>query len=308
MSSRELIVLGTASQSPTRNRNHNGYVMRWDDRLILFDPGEGTQRQFTHAGVAAARLTDICITHFHGDHCLGVPGIIQRLSGDKVEREIPIYHPADGAHFLNRLRFASDYQPVTPIRPVPIDTDGEIGSIGQARLMARQLDHRVTTYGYRIQEPDRVRFDKEALVELGIAGPAVGQLRKHGALDVAGRRVHVEEVTETVAGQSMALVMDTRWCDGALELADNVDLLVCESTFLAPEQHLAAEYGHLTATEAARIAREAGAKHLVLTHFSARYQDNSLFVAEAQPIFDSVEAVEDFDRVTMPSPRRTSER
>jgi ribonuclease Z len=86
MSARELVVLGTASQAPTRTRNHNGYLLRWDDEGILFDPGEGTQRQLTLAGVAASAITRICITHFHGDHCLGLPGVIQRLSLDRVAR------------------------------------------------------------------------------------------------------------------------------------------------------------------------------------------------------------------------------
>lgn len=300
MTNRQLIALGTASQAPTRKRNHNGYALRWDDRLLLFDPGEGTQRQFTHASVAAARVTDICITHFHGDHCLGLPGIVQRLSGDKVTREVPIYHPADGAHFLERLQFASAYEAVTPFVHKPLSSNGEAGPLGASVLIAQQLDHRITTYGYRVQEPDRVGFDADALEAAGVSGPDVGVLQQAGQIVIDGHTITIEQVSRPVAGQSMALVMDTRWCEGALALAEGVDMLVCESTFLESEAHLAEQYAHLTARQAGRIAREAGAKLLVLTHFSARYPTTEPFVAEANLEFDNVIAVKDFDRVNVP--------
>lgn len=293
-------MLGTASSAPTRHRNHNGYVLRWDDRLILFDPGEGTQRQLTLAGVAAARLTDICITHFHGDHCLGLPGIIQRLSGEGVERTVPIYYPADGQEFFDRLRYASEYVARTPFAPTPISFDGQVGSVGESALIARALDHRITSYGYRVQEPDHVRFNREALAATGLTGPDVGQLQRDGFFDTADGTIQLSDVSEDHVGQSMALVMDTRYCEAAVELAHDVDLLVCESTFLEPEAHLATDYGHMTAAQAARLAVESGAKKLVLTHFSARYDSSQMFVDEAKPIFENVVAANDFDHVPVP--------
>ena len=106
---RELVVLGTASQAPTRMRNHNGYLLRWDGEGILFDPGEGTQRQLAHAGIAASEITRMCITHFHGDHALGVPGIVQRLSLDRVAHPVSAHYPASGADFFERLRHATPF-------------------------------------------------------------------------------------------------------------------------------------------------------------------------------------------------------
>jgi ribonuclease Z len=296
--SREFIVLGSSSNTPTRKRNHNGYVLRWDNRLVLFDPGEGTQRQFTFAGVAAARLTDICVTHFHGDHCLGLPGIIQRLSGEGVTRTVPIYYPADGQEFFERLRYASDYIAITPIEPKPISADGEIGIIGTSTLTAKKLDHRITSYGYRVEEPDGRGFVRAALEAAGVTGPDVGILKAEGSFDTGERVVTLEDVTEHRPGQSFALVMDTRICDAAIELAEGVDVLVCESTFLESEAHLAQQYAHMTAAQAARVAVEAGAKNLVLTHFSARYPNSQVFVDEAKSIFENVVAVNDFDRIT----------
>ena len=95
MSGLDLVVLGTASQMPTRTRNHNGYLLRWDHEGLLFDPGEGTQRQFTHAGVSTSRVTRIMLTHLHGDHCLGLPGVLQRIAQDTPYRAVPLH-----AHFF----------------------------------------------------------------------------------------------------------------------------------------------------------------------------------------------------------------
>src|SRR5438874_8550637 len=103
MPARELVVLGTASQAPTRHRNHNGYLLRWDDEGWLFDPGEGTQRQLLFAGVAASAITRICLTHFHGDHCLGLPGVIQRIALDGVTESVHAYFPASGRPYWDRL-------------------------------------------------------------------------------------------------------------------------------------------------------------------------------------------------------------
>ena len=104
MSNRELVVLGTASQAPTRSRNHNGYFLRWDDEGLLFDPGEGTQRQMLFAGVTASQVTRICITHFHGDHCLGLPGVLQRMSLDQVAHVVEVCYPAESQEVFGRLQ------------------------------------------------------------------------------------------------------------------------------------------------------------------------------------------------------------
>ena len=119
MSSRELVILGSASQAPTRHRNHNGYLLRWDGTSILFDPGEGTQRQMILAGVSPTSIGHICITHFHGDHCLGLPGILQRLSLDGVARPVEVLYPASGQEYFDRLRHASFYEDHLEVRPVP---------------------------------------------------------------------------------------------------------------------------------------------------------------------------------------------
>src|SRR5258707_14930682 len=119
MSAREVIVLGTASQVPTRARNHNAVFLLWDEYGVLFDPGEGTQRQMTRAGLSATQITHIAITHFHGDHCLGLAGIIQRLSLDRVPQPVEVIYPGSGQAFFERLRHASHFHEVAELIPRP---------------------------------------------------------------------------------------------------------------------------------------------------------------------------------------------
>lgn len=297
-------MLGTASQVPTRQRNHNGYLLRWDGDGILFDPGEGTQRQMLLAGVSASDVTRICVTHFHGDHCLGLPGVVQRLSLDRVPHPVTAHFPGSGADFFARLRHASAYHETVDLREAPIDRDGAIAELASgATLSARRLDHPVEAYGFRLREPDGRRMLPERLAEYGIAGPAVGELRRAGALDIGGRRVTLEEVSAPRPGQQFAFVMDTRECDAAYELARDADLLVIEATFLAEDAALAAEYGHLTAVQAARIAHDAKVRRLVLTHFSQRYDDPARFATEAATVYRG-EIVVAADLARVPVPRR----
>jgi ribonuclease Z len=302
MPARELVVLGTASQAPTRHRNQNGYLLRWDAEGLLFDPGEGTQRQLLLAGVASSAITRICITHFHGDHCLGLPGVLQRLSLDRVSHPVGVWYPAAGQEFYDRLRRCALYNDTVEVRPHPVHRAGAVDPGPEPfALLAARLDHRAETFGWRVAEPDGRRMLPDRLEEGGITGPDIGLLQREGSLvTMGGRVVTLEAMSEPRRGQVFAFVMDTRLCDGAVALAEDADLLVCESTFLECDADLAAAYGHLTAAQAARLAVEAGARQLVLTHFSQRYPDDAVFAAEAGEIFPDVVVVRDLDRVPVP--------
>ncbi|MGA5704375.1 ribonuclease Z [Peterkaempfera bronchialis] len=306
MSHRELVVLGTASQVPTRHRNHNGYLLRWDGEGLLFDPGEGTQRQLLYAGVSATGITRICVTHFHGDHCLGLAGVVQRLNLDRVAHPVDCYFPASGTHFFERLRHASAFHETVELRPRPITAAGPLEAPGSPfALGAVRLSHPVESFGYRLVEPDGRRILPERLAAYGITGPDIGRLQRRGSLTLPdGRTVGLAEVSEVRRGQSFAFVMDTRLCEGVAALADGVDMLVIEATFLEADAALAEEYGHLTAAQAARTATEAGVTTLVLTHFSQRYPDLDAHLTEARRHFDGeIVLAEDLARIDLP-PRR----
>ncbi|MFI6759119.1 ribonuclease Z [Micromonospora sp. NPDC050417] len=298
---RELVILGTASQVPTRQRNHNGYLLRWDDEMIMFDPGEGSQRQMLRAGASATDLTRICVTHFHGDHCLGLPGMIQRLSLDRVPHPVPIHFPAGGAEYFARLRHASAFHETADIRPEPVEREGQTIPVRGGTITARRLRHPVEAYGYQLVEPDGRRMLPQRLAAYGITGPAIGDLIRAGHLDLDGRRVLLADVSEARRGQRFAFVMDTGLCDAVYALAEAADLLVIESTFLTEDAALAAEAGHLTAAQAARVATESGVRRLVLTHFSQRYPDPARFAAEAREHFTGdLVIAEDLGRVRVP--------
>jgi ribonuclease Z len=301
---RELVVLGTAAQVPTRTRNHNGYLLRWDDQGFLFDPGEGTQRQMTYAGVPASTITRICLTHTHGDHCLGLPGVVQRMGVDGPERTVPLHYPAEGEPQVDALLAASSYVPLVRVQRGPVAVSGTVADGNGWALSAASLDHRVAAVGYRVQEPDGVRMLPARLAAHGISGPDIARIAREGSLEVDGTRVRLDDVSEQRRGQSFAFVMDTRWCDGALRLAEGVDMLVCEATFLDRDEELADRYGHLTARQAALLARESGARHLVLTHFSQRYGDDMTpFGDEAATVFDEVVVADDLQRIALPARR-----
>ncbi len=300
MSARELVVLGTASQAPTRYRNHNGYLLRWDGRSVLVDPGEGTQRQMLLAGCSPWSIEDICITHFHGDHCLGLPGILQRLSLDGVPHPVRVLFPASGGEYFERLRHASVFHDRVDVRPVPVEDDGPVVSDSALTISAVRLDHQPQTFGWRIAEPDGRRLLPDRLEAAGIGGRSVGELQKTGSVVTAGGRVTLEEMSVARRGQRVAFVMDTGVCDAAVTLAAGADLLVCESTFADGEVALARHWNHLTAADAGRIARDAGARRLVITHFSQRYPDTAVLVDQAAAIFPDVVAAEDLLRVPVP--------
>ncbi|MBQ0830723.1 ribonuclease Z [Streptomyces tagetis] len=300
MSVRELVVLGTASQVPTRHRNHNGYLLRWDGEGILFDPGEGTQRQMLRAGVAAHDLNRICVTHFHGDHSLGLAGVIQRINLDRVPHPVTAHYPRSGQRFFDRLRYATAYRETVGITEAPVDTDGVLARTAGYTFEARRLSHPVESFGYRLTEPDGRRMLPERLAEYGIRGPDVGRLQREGSLG----GVTLDEVSEVRRGQRFAFVMDTRLCEGAYALAEGCDLLVIESTFLDEDEELAVEHGHLTAAQAAGVAREAGVRHLVLTHFSQRYGDPEEFARQARAAGYEGELTVARDLLRVPVPKR----
>jgi ribonuclease Z len=289
---RELVILGTASQVPTRTRNHNGYFLRWDGQGLLFDPGEGTQRQMIHAGVAASQITRICLTHVHGDHCFGLPGVLSRMALDGVAHPVHLHYPAGGADVVRALVSLSP--PGLDLR-LHQHTGGETIAEG---LDVRALNHRIQTCGYRLTEPDGRTMVPERLAAAGVAGPDVGRLQREGGL--AG------VVLDDRPGQRFAFIMDTAPCAGAEELADGADLLVAESTFSDDDAGLARRYRHLTAGQAGELAAGAGARTLVLTHFSARYGDD-LGVLEQQAAArapaTAVTAASDLQTIPFP-PRR----
>lgn len=300
MSAREIIILGCSSQQPTRFRNHGAYLVRWNDEGLLFDPGEGTQRQFIYADVPPPVVTRIFISHFHGDHCLGLGSMLMRLNLDKITHPIHCYYPASGKKYFDRLRYSCIYKEKIEVIEHPVRKPGLVEDDGKFRIEADFLDHGVENIGWRITEPDTIKFNKEALKKLGLDGPIIRKLETEGRITFNDRWILLEEVSHVRPGDTFAYVVDTRPCAEAVGLAKGAKVLMCESTYLDEERALAREYKHMTAKQAAEIAKEAGVEMLILTHFSARYRDTEVFGKEAREIFPNTFVADDCKRFAFP--------
>jgi ribonuclease Z len=247
-------------------------------------------------GVSATQITRICLTHVHGDHCFGLPGVLSRMALDGVKHTVHLHYPATGTEVVRALVSVS-----SPGIDLLLHPHGGSGEVAE-HLEVRPLNHRIETYGYRLTEPDGRTLLPERLAAAGIRGPDVGRLQREGSL--AGTRLN--DVSIPRRGQRFAFVMDTAPCDGAEDLADGTDLLVAESTFSDADVLLARQYRHLTAGQAGQLAGEAGAHTLVLTHFSSRYDDVAPLAAQAGARAPHVKvlAARDLQRVALPERRR----
>jgi ribonuclease Z len=300
MTLRDLTILGCSSQQPTRRRNHGAYLLRWNEEGFLFDPGEGTQRQFIFANVAPTCVNRIFVSHFHGDHCLGLGSMLMRLNLDKVTHPIHCYYPASGKVYFDRLRYGSQYHENIHVIEHPVKGPGLVDEDDTFRIEAYPLDHGVENFAYRVIEKDVRRFEKEKLKLAGVEGPLVRELQAQGYITIDGKKVLIDDVSYFQKGDVFAIVIDTIPCPGALAAAKDATILLCESTYLKEHAHLAREYLHMTAEEAANIAKKSQVKLLVLTHFSARYQDLDGFEKEARTIFPSTVVADDLKVIQFP--------
>jgi len=310
----ELTFLGTGSAMPTRQRGLSAVALRLPERreLWLFDCGEGTQHQLLRTPLRPPQIRRVFITHLHGDHVYGLPGLLTSLSMLGVEAPVDVYGPRGLAEVLEvtlRVANAGCTFPlaVHELAPGPVVDDGELA------VRCAPLVHGVPCFGFRVEEaPAPGRLDAARAAALGIvAGPDFGTLKGGGDVTLPSGAVvrGADLVAPPQPGRVLAICGDTAPCAGAVELAHDADLLVHEATFGEARRAMAAERGHSTAAQAADVARMAGARRLVLTHFSARYQEGSAetvddLVAEARAIFPATEAARDFG--TVPVPRRGS--
>lgn len=302
MSVRDLIILGSSSQQPTRFRNHGAYLFRWNDEGFLFDPGEGTQRQFIFANIAPPVVNRIFISHFHGDHCLGLGSMLMRLNLDKVTHPIHCYYPESGKKYFDRLRYGTIYHETIHVIEHPVSKAGIVHDDGNFKIEATFLQHGIDNIAWRVTEKDTRKFSEESLKRNKVFGPHIKELERLGSLIIDGKTVFIDDVSYIRKGDSIAIVIDTRFCKDAIHIAKNAKILLCESTYLEEHKDLAYKHQHLTAKEAALIAKEASVDKLILTHFSARYQSLQGFLEEARAIFPNTDVAKDLK--VFPFPKR----
>jgi ribonuclease Z len=293
-------VLGTSSARPTLRRNVSATLVELDGESVLFDCGEGTQRQALVAGLRLSRLRLVAITHLHGDHVNGLFGLLGTLVLDGRTRPIRIVGPRGLARLVMAGRSLRLFSSGYGIDLQEYEQAGEVFRGMGYRVLCRPLDHSIETLGYAVVEDDRPgRFDTERAIELGVQpGPAYGQLQRGGAVAGAGGiLVRPEQVLGPIRrGRRLAYCLDTRPCDGGVELAREADVLIHESTFGDDAQEEASAYAHSTARQAARVAAAADSRRLVLTHFSSRYDEAGAgqLLNQAREVFPATDLAADF--------------
>ncbi|MFN6468938.1 MAG: ribonuclease Z [Nostoc sp. SerVER01] len=300
----QITFLGTSSGVPTRSRNVSSVALRLPQRaeLWLFDCGEGTQHQILRSELKISQLSRIFITHMHGDHIFGLMGLLATCGLAGNVQRIDIYGPPG----LNEyIQAASRYSHTHFSYPIKVHAirPGVIYEDNDFTVSCGNLHHRITAFGYRVAEKDRTgRFDIEKAKALQIpSGPIYGQLKRGETVTLEdGRVIHGAQLCgPTEIGRKIAYCTDTVFCDGAVELAKDADLLIHEATFSHQDADMAFQRLHSTSTMAAQTALAAGAHRLIMTHFSPRYAPgNNLelkdLLQEARAIFKSTEMAYDF--------------
>ncbi len=216
-----------------------------------------------------------------------------RLNLDKVTHPIHCYYPASGKKYFDRLRYGTIYHETIHVIEHPVYEPGIVHDDGNFLIEATYLDHGIDNLGWRITEPNTRKFDHDKLVAHGVRGPMVRELQEKGSLIVHGHEVKLDEVSWIRQGDSFAVVIDTRYCKNALEIARGAKVLLCESTYTEEHRDLAYSHFHLTAKQAATLAKEAGVKQLILTHYSARYLNLRDMEMEAKAVFPNTFMADD---------------
>ncbi len=294
----DILFLGTSSMVPTKQRNHSGILLSYKTENILMDCGEGTQRQIKIAGVKPAKITRLLISHWHGDHVFGIPGLMSTMGADKEGLLLRIYGPPGTKKYLEHLfqSFAAKDIIAHEIYEVK---EGVIAETEDFILVAHRLQHSVPCFGFSFQEKDRRRINVAKAKKLGLNGPVLGELQQGKDVVVKGKKIKAEEVTYVVPGKKISYIADTVPCAGANKLAENADLLISEGTHLDEIKEKTEKYMHLTVKQAALIASENNAKKLIVTHLSPRYKSSADAVTEARTYFDNSVIAEDFMKVNV---------
>ena len=297
----DILFLGTSSMVPTKTRNHSGILLSFKREHILLDCGEGTQRQMRLAGVKPAKITRIFLSHWHGDHVFGLPGLLSSMGADLGEGKgghpVEIYGPAGSKQYLDHLFQSFAAKSIIPYRVQEVKK-GVFYEGEDFFLEAQPLKHSVPCVGFTFREKDRRRIDLAKAKKWGLQeGPELGRVQEGKKVVVQGKNISPEEVSYVVPGKKVSYIADTVPCEGANELARDADLLISEGTHLDEIKEKTEKYMHLTVKQAALIASENNAQKLVITHLSQRYKSTADIVSEARMYFDNAVVAEDFMKV-----------
>jgi len=298
-----LTFLGTAGSIPTKSRNHIAMLLSYKSENILIDCGEGTQRQFKLASLSPSKISKILLTHWHGDHTLGLPGLLETLSMSEYNKNLEIYGPkgtTENLSLMNKLmKFYKQYQKYKiTVKEVCSKT---VLETPEYIIEALPMSHGTPSLAYSFTIKDKLRLNKEKLKKLKITSPKDMQaLSKGKSIKYNNKTLSPKSLSYIEKGRKITFILDTLPNPNTLKLAMNSDLLIVESTFAEEETEIASKYKHLTASQAAQIAKKSNSKALILTHISQRYEQSTpRLLKEAKSIFKNTKIAEDLDVIQL---------
>ncbi|MCD6464599.1 ribonuclease Z [Candidatus Woesearchaeota archaeon] len=297
----ELTFLGTSCMTPTKQRNVTSFFLHDQGVGILIDCGEGTQRQMQFANINRNRVDYLLITHWHADHTSGIPGLLQTLNAVRKTKYLRLFGPKTTnyhfSHLLKAFSFGLEHLKIF-VKEVNSEKPVRFFSNKQLSFYAVNLEHSVPVIGFSIVKKPYRKIDLARAEKFGLKpSPLLGMLQKGLSITHKGVKIKPEDVTYWTKPKKVTFILDTVFTEKAVELAKDSDVLVCESTYA--EQHIdkAVEYKHMTAKQAAMIAKQAGVKKLYLTHFSQRYEDLTQLLQEARQVFKNTFLANDLETI-----------
>lgn len=300
MTQLSIIFLGTSGSWPTVKRNVSSVAVKRGSEILLFDCGEGTQRQFQKSNLSYMQVSKIFITHFHGDHFLGLPGLIQTMQLNDRDKPLYIYGPTGIIKLTQQLLSLGYFRPAYEIVTHEIG-DGEVIDFDDYAVRALSVKHNVPTLAYSLEESMRPgKFNKPKALELGIPeGPLFSKLQHGETITLKnGKKITSKMVLGPQRqGRKIVISGDTRPYDKLIDFSKNADVLVHDATFDSELEDIANEYGHATAHQAAEIAKKAKVERLFLTHISPRYLDPLILENDARKIFKNSFVPKDFQEI-----------
>jgi len=296
MSMIKIIFLGTSDAIPSAERNHTSILLEYKNENILIDCGEGTQRQFRKAKLNPNKVTKILITHWHGDHVLGLAGLLQTLTFSNYNKTLNIYGPKGTKEFMKILLRTFAFQGKYRINVE--EAEGKFFENDEFYLEAEKMTHGIPCNAYSFVKKGRLRIDKKKLEKTKLKGPILKKLKEGKDVTYNGRKYLAKNLTYSEDSKKVSFVFDTSFNKNIVPFVKNSDLLVCESTFGAELEDKAEEYKHLNVKKTAQIAKQSKSKELVLTHISQRYSKNPKSILDAaKKIFKNSVLVRDLDEI-----------
>ncbi len=301
--------LGTGSSIPTARRSHPATLLKYKAENILVDCGEGTQRQFRHAHLNPCKITKILISHWHGDHVLGLPGLLQTLNLNGYQGELQIYGPKGSKKAFQEMvaPYLGFYWNVNKKNGGNFNIvlkeveSGVFLDSDEFSLEAVEVQHNCPALAYSFVVKEKKRLDRDKLKKMKIPNsPLVGELVKGKTVEINGKKVDGKKLMYVEPARKVTFVMDTAKTPSVVKLAKGSDVLISEATYSKEETEIAKEHGHLTSVDAATIAKKAKVKALVLIHLSQRYEGiPKMILGEAKEVFKDVVIPEDLESVEL---------